>query len=174
MRVQIEKESKPNWLFDYDDKDRRLLKNITIKSWKDEVDYSNYKHFYKLVDFSKKNKDATKYGTVIWSNSEIHQLLALYGLPKNLPLSVLVVEILPTITNVFEHVANLDRPAVISKLKENLRMFSDPELAAKIMQIAKKVQADQEKPEGPSPVNEELGHHRILGTSPLTEVPFIC
>ncbi|MBM4259266.1 MAG: hypothetical protein FJ147_25620 [Deltaproteobacteria bacterium] len=26
----------------------------------------------------------------------------------------------------------------------------------------------------PSPVNEALGHHRILPTSPLTEVPFVC
>jgi hypothetical protein len=28
--------------------------------------------------------------------------------------------------------------------------------------------------ESPSPVNEELGEHRILRTSPLTEVPFVC
>jgi len=25
-----------------------------------------------------------------------------------------------------------------------------------------------------SPVSDELGHHRILRTSPLTEVPFVC
>ena len=53
-------------------------------------------------------------------------------------------------------------------------MFSNPELADKVMQYAKKMQDGQEKLEGPSPVNEELGHHRILRTSPLTEVPFVC
>jgi hypothetical protein len=27
---------------------------------------------------------------------------------------------------------------------------------------------------GPSPLSEALGHRRILRTSPLTEVPFVC
>jgi hypothetical protein len=26
----------------------------------------------------------------------------------------------------------------------------------------------------PSPLTDELGQHRILRTSPLTEVPFVC
>lgn len=35
-------------------------------------------------------------------------------------------------------------------------------------------QSDPAIPRGPNPVNEGLGEQRILRTSPLTEVPFVC
>ncbi|MBM4259674.1 MAG: hypothetical protein FJ147_27730 [Deltaproteobacteria bacterium] len=109
-RVQIEEEKEVNWFLKYDDIQRQTLKNISIRNWKDELSYGNLQHVYKLAEVDLLNKDATKYGTVVWSNSEISQFLQLYGLPEDAPLSVLVVEILPTITNIYEHISGLDKP----------------------------------------------------------------
>jgi hypothetical protein len=72
-----------------------------------------------LVDFSTKNKDGKKYGTVVWTHNEVELLLANLGLPLGSRLSVLVVETVPQITNIFEHVSRLDSPLVASA-SENL------------------------------------------------------
>lgn len=172
-RVQVEEEKGVNWFTRYDVLQRRTLKNITIKNWKDELDYGNFKHVYKLAELDKINKDATKYGNVVWSNNEISQLLQLYGLPDNSPLSVLVVEILPTITNIYEHISGLDKYEVIHKLRDNIRVqgLSEPGLMKEKTML---MHQQKELQQGPSPLSDELGQHRILRTSPLTEVPFVC
>jgi hypothetical protein len=74
-------------------------------------------------------------------------LLANLGLPLGSSLSVLVVETLPQITNIFEHVSH-EATALKTRQASDLR--------------------------SPSPVSDELGHHRLLRTSPLTEVPPVC
>jgi hypothetical protein len=104
-RVQIEREKQVDWLSRYDTEQRRTLKAVTIKNWKDDLNYGNFQHVYKLTDTTQMNKDGTKYGTVVWSNAEIEQLLQLYGLPRTSALSVLVVEILPIITKLSQHVS---------------------------------------------------------------------
>jgi hypothetical protein len=171
-RVQIEPDKQVNWLTRYDAQQRVTLKNITIRNWKDELEYANLRHIFKLADTSESNKDATKYGTVAWSNNEVEQLLTLYGLPRNSPLSVLVVEILPVITNLREHVSKAQTSKVAASLQERLPMV-DLQLAtgARIAVVSESVTVDREQA---SPLSDELGHHRILRTSPLTEVPFVC
>jgi hypothetical protein len=171
-RVEIEDTPYRNRFLEYSDAQRRILKNITIRNFKDDLTYAKFGGIYKLADQTKSNKDAAKRGTVAWSNSEISQLLALFGLPNDSPLSVLVVEFLPVITNIFDAVSRLDKQGV----NENLRgVPSHPEVpttrfaAERLQQI--QTQRDLETP---SPASDELGQRRILRTSPLTEVPFVC
>ena len=172
-RVQIEPNRNVNWLQTYTDVQRALLKSITIKNWKDEVSYGKFQHVYKLVDFSTIAKDATKYGTTVWSNDEIRQLLELYGLPDDSPLSVLVVEMLPTITNIFEAVPGLGDASVNGRLSQRIQIASLPKAHEARQQLASLNLASEFIPE-PDPLSDELGQHRILRTSPLTEVPAIC
>jgi hypothetical protein len=210
-RVQVEREKEVNWFLRYNDQERKTLKHLSINNWKDELDYANFKHVLKLTDTERVNKDATKYGTAVWTNKETHQLLDVYGLPGDSPLSVLVVEFLPTITSYGDHI----RPAgqeemrdLLGRLREEIfRSQSNLISLAKLSSaagvstagtladatgvtaasalgdaapsFASAVAAGQPDPaspyeQRPSPVSEALGHVRILRTSPLTEVPFVC
>jgi hypothetical protein len=171
-RVEIEKDRQVNWLRKYDDEQRLTLKKITVNNWKDELSYGKFQHVYQLAELEKLNKDATKYGTVVWSNDEISQLLELYGLSKNSPLSVLVVEILPTITNIYDHFPGIDKQEVLGALHEKLAGTPLPGQGMIKEKLAQAKQSGFEQ--GPSPLSDKLGQHRILRTSPLTEVPFVC
>src|SRR4029453_2596028 len=122
-------------------------------------------------DFSTKNKDAKKYGTVVWTHKEVVLLLANLGLPLGSPLSVLVVETLPQITNVFEHVSRLDEPQVAGASATVVTAGDQPGLAPGATRFMANQASDIWNP---SPVSDELGHHRLLRTSPLTEVPAVC
>jgi hypothetical protein len=171
-RLEVEAVPDRNRFLQYDDQQRKTLKNLAIRNFKDDLSYAKSAGIYKLAEPEKTNKDATKRGAVAWSNSEISQLLALYGLPEDSPLSVLVVEFLPVITNIYDAVSRLDQPGV----NDNLRGApSHPDVpppgvaAARIEQI----QAQRDL-ENPSPASDQLGQRRILRTSPLTEVPFVC
>lgn len=172
-RVQIEPDPQANRLAQFDDQQRRLLKNITIQNWKDEVDYARFQHLFKLTDLSQVNKDATRYGTAAWSNDEIRQLLELYGLPPDLPLSVLVVEILPTITNIYDHISGLGKERVQNTLRERMQIRELPQ-SGTIQEIMARRDPQSAFGERPDPLGDELGQHRILRTSPLTEAPFVC
>jgi hypothetical protein len=149
-RVRIEDDKQVNRFAKYNAAQLQTLKQISINNWKDELSYGKLQHVFKLAETELTNKDATKYGTTAWSNSEIAQWLALYGLPAKASLSVLVVEILPTITNIYEHISALRGQST--------------------NQIAGAASTQQH----PSPLSDALGRHRILRTSPLTEVPFVC
>jgi hypothetical protein len=172
-RIQIETDRQVNWLVQYDDQQRQLLKSITIKSWKDELNYGKFQHVFKLVDLTTIAKDATKYGTTVWSNDEIRQMLELYGLPVDSPLSVLVVEILPTITNIYEAIPGLGDTTVNGKLRQNIQMTDLPDHGAARQQLDQ-INLRRDFQPSPDPLSDELGQHRILRTSPLTEVPFAC
>lgn len=173
-RVRVESDPYVNWLTRYSEEERLTLKNITSKNLRDDLDYARFRHIYKLAETEAVNKDATKYGTVIWTNYEISQLLELYGLPTDSPLSVLVVEILPTITNIFEAVPGLGDVGRYDSLRENLRLARNIELGEVRKFIAQRAQAEDMMARQASPLSDELGDHRILRTSPLTEVPFVC
>ncbi len=172
-RVQVETDPQVNWLAQYDDQQRRLLKSISVKNWSDELNYGKFQHVYKLVDQTTIAKDATRYGTSVWSNAEITQLLQLYGLPVDSPLSVLVVEILPAITNIFEHISGLEDAAVNERLRQDIQIASLPETGAARQRVNQLNLARDYQPAA-DPLSDELGQHRILRTSPLTEVPFTC
>lgn len=170
-RVQVETDPAVNPFLKYDDLQLKALRNVTLKNVKSEISYVTLNQAYKLVENDKTNKDAKKYGTVIWSNDEIAQWLILFGLPEDAPLSVLVVEILPQVTNIFEHVS-VDKPEVNANVQATVQQ--DLPSAAFASRRRAMIQLERDAQQGPSPLSDELGHHRILRTSPLTEVPFVC
>lgn len=172
-RVRVEHDKKVEWFARYDARQRQTLKEITIRNWRDELDYANFRHIYQLADPATVNKDATKYGTAVWSNNEISQLLALYGLPPDSPLSVLGVEMLPTITNLHEHVNKLPEPAVLKNLQRNVPAEALP-AEGRMKELAARIAAQPFAAAERRPLSDHLGHHRILRTSPLAEVPFVC
>jgi len=161
-----------NRFLEYDDRQRRTLRDLTIRNFKDDLSYAKAAGIYKLAKAAAANKDATRRGTVAWSNSEVSQLLALLGLPEDSALSVLVVEFLPVITNIYDAVSGLDKRGV----NDNLRgAASHPDVPAPGVASERMQQLQMQRDvESPSPASEELGQRRILRTSPLTEVPFVC
>jgi hypothetical protein len=172
-RVQVQPEREVNRFLKYDDLQLKTLKNVTIRNFKDEVSYANLALAYELVDVDKLNKDARKYGTVLWSNNEVLQWLNLFGLPKESPLSVLVVELLPQITNVFDHVPALHKQEENENLRRTTQLAELPAPGIASEEIRSR-QQQRDAQSGPGPLSDGLGHHRILRTSPLTEVPAVC
>lgn len=146
-RVQVETDKAVNLVSKYTDQQLQVLGSVAFKTFKYELNAVSQASVLKLVDFTTKNKDARKYATVVWTQHEVVQLLANLGLPLGSSLSVLVVETLPQITNLFEHVSRLDQ-----------RRDADATQTIRT----------------PSPVSDELGEHRLLRTSPLTPVPAVC
>jgi hypothetical protein len=173
--VQVEHNKAVNWNAQYTALQRNTLKRVAVKNFKDELDYGNFRHVFKLADPLTVNKDATKYGTTIWSDSEVTQLLAQYGLPPTSPLSVLCVEILPHITNIYEHVSGLHQPDVRDKMRTMVGGSHFPAdgtitegLAARTVAM-QSVSFNEDRP-----LSNQLGNYRILRTSPLMKVPFVC
>jgi hypothetical protein len=172
-RVQIETEKDVNIIERYTDSELEILSSINANNFKYEINVGNVKNVLKLVDYSKKPKDSKKFGTTVWTNNEVNQLLDIYGLPQGSPLSVVVVEILPQITNIFDHVSKLHKP-VIANATEKLVAQGNVEEFRKIIHEAESLSTQRATIKRPSPVSDQLGHHRILRVSPLTEVPEIC
>jgi hypothetical protein len=161
-RVQVEKTKSVDLLEKYTDSQLQVLSTIAYRNFKYETSPAAVTSVLQLVDFSTKSKDGKKYGTVVWTHKEVEMLLANLGLPSGASLSVLVVETLPQITNIYEHVSRLDEPQV-SGSSETLTQGATLTMARQASDVRT-----------PSPVSDELGHHRLLRTSPLTEVPPVC
>lgn len=172
-RVRVETDKEVNWLTRYTDTQRLKLKQITVKNFRDDVDYAKFHHIYRLAEEEGVNQDATKYGLVVWTNDEIAQLLMLYGLPTDSHLSVVVVETLPTITKLVEHIPGLARGRTLSTLRDNMHIELHTDASALKQQYAQ-AEMVRDSQQGPSPVNDNLGNQRILRTSPLTPVPDVC
>ncbi len=138
-----------------------IEKNLVLK--KMNINDLNL-HYIKPVsyaDLAQKSQDATKYGTTFWSNKEIDALLEAYGLPHDLSLSVLCVEVFSNITNEQEYrtrtMRNDDRMNMDEhhEASREFGEFSEVSIQTK-------------------PLSNNLGNYRILRTSPLVEVPFVC
>ncbi|HEU4902932.1 MAG TPA: hypothetical protein VFT06_09075, partial [Flavisolibacter sp.] len=122
-------------------------------------------------------KDEQPYGLAVWENNEIVQLLDLLGLPADGPLSVLVVEVFGNITSFREHLTDLEVPGIRTKVSDTFRAQGlGEEHVAQInrhtdeaanLQLAMMSTAQRS-------LSDNLGNFRILRTSPLTEVPFVC
>jgi len=167
-RVKINREAAMNPALRYDDAGLQVLREVALKNAKLELDIGKVASTLSLVDYANSSKEARKYGTAVWTNDEIGQWLDLYGLPPDAPLSVLVIEILPQITRLSEHVSldELDR-----------RPVNDDTVQAETLRMNARREAlvhGQPPRQTGSPVSDELGNHRILRTSPLAEVPFVC
>jgi hypothetical protein len=108
-----------------------------------------------------------------WDNKEIAELLYLYGLPDSSPLSVLCVEIYGQITSIHQHINDIrqKKEQLIASISNNY----DQALAEDMRQETYK-KLDSNIPDAPAidPLRSQLGLFRILRTSPLTEVPFVC
>jgi hypothetical protein len=173
-RVKVEHRKKVDWQVLYTEKQEALLKQVVIKNWKTSLDIGALAHMYQLADASDVNKDATKYGTVIWTNNEVNQLLTLYGLPLDADLSVLCVEILPHITNIYDQVSGLKDQLVQEKLRTMLQTEELPTGILREGVAMKAMAADAVSFTRPKPLSDKLGYYRILRTSPLAAVPFVC
>jgi hypothetical protein len=108
-----------------------------------------------------------------WDNKEVAELLYLYGLPGDSPLSIVCVEVFGQITNIAEHINDIRQKK--DELIESISTNYDQFLAEGMRQETFK-KLDTQFPNKPptDPLNAQLGFHRILRTSPLTEVPFVC
>lgn len=118
-----------------------------------------------IASFNDQPKSALGY----WNNTEIAQHLNLLGLPEDAPLSILVVEVFGNITNIREHINKFNvlkagfagRPDVGTDFRSKAfrGVYDDMQAMAVSSDI---------------PLSGNLGNFRILRTSPLTEVPFVC
>jgi hypothetical protein len=111
-------------------------------------------------------REAHPVGTAVFTSQEIAGYLTDLGLPEDSPLSVLVVEVFGNITNIGEHFnvfrpRNPNDPTAVA-YQEGLRMMHAAATAAPT--------ATAEQPD----LGGNLGNFRILRTSPLTKVPFVC
>ena len=116
-------------------------------------------------------KESPKQAFGKWPNKKVREMLVLYGLPADSSLSVLCVEVFGQITNISEQMDNFKRNK--DEFVSKTSVVFNAELAHELNINLKKVQS----PPAPSPIdplNSQLGMYRILRTSPLTEVPFIC
>ncbi len=107
------------------------------------------------------NADAPARGATTWTQDEISRLLADLGLPRDAPLSVLCVEMLPTLqalrrTDAVQHLAN-DLVAGVRAERSGTGTTAVAGVDG-----------------GVRPLSDALGHFRILRTSPLTPVPPVC
>jgi hypothetical protein len=170
-RVQVEPDQDVDVFTKYTGEQLHVLRSVAFKNFKFEIHADNLINQLKLVDFSSRNRDATRYGTTVWSQSEVETLLRSLGLPVDSPLSVLVVETLPQVTNIFDHIRRLDRPRVASAAGDMVAA-EHAGVVREGHQVSTIFAAAVAPP--PSPVSDELGHHRLLRTSPLTEVPEVC
>jgi hypothetical protein len=173
--IRVQYKPKPEATLNYTPEQKIAMKKAIIRNWNDKISIPNLSPAIEPSDVTAVNKDATKYGTTIWSNYEINQLLTLYGLPLNSPLSVLCVEILPQITNMYEHISNLKQKTTITTIKARLPSQNLPKNDSIETQIALRQAAEQTiNLNEPKPLSDKLGQYRILRTSPLNEVPFVC
>jgi hypothetical protein len=117
-------------------------------------------------------KEAPRYGETMWTNTEIIEILELYGLPTDSPLSVLCVETFGQITNIKEHINNFEN--VQNKVVQSLSLEYGKDQEKKIANMVRRGNEAQLKGNNDRPLSNELGKYRIVRTSPLVEVPFIC
>ncbi len=145
---------------------------------KDIVTIHNQKFDKAVIKAIKKDLPAT--GSCVWENTEITGKLDLYGLPEDSALSIVVVEVFGNIKSLREHITNLNQRRVRDNLmaSEQVRSVKDDkaqkQFQASVRDAAVIDEQDVFADVKIKPLSNGLGHYRILRTSPLTEVPFIC
>ena len=148
-------------------KTTNLMQPITKKFITDALGLEEINSKYiKLItdeDLQNKNADAVKYGKTFWTNKEVEALLKLYGLPVNLPLSVLCVEVFTNITNDQQF-----RTRPVSSTDFNQSGAADGTYQRESYNKMANSTGDRK------PLSNGLGNFRILRTSPLCAVPYVC
>ena len=116
-------------------------------------------------------KESTRQAFGKWRNMEVRKMLDLYGLPMDSPLSIVCVEVFGHITNAFEHIDDFQGNK--DEFVEKISVVFNQDVANDLNNNLKELIPPP--PGNPiDPLNSQLGLFRILRTSPLTEVPFIC
>ncbi|WP_437912532.1 hypothetical protein WME73_36280 [Sorangium sp. So ce302] len=110
------------------------------------------------------NRDAPVHGVTVWKQDEIAEVLRELGLPSDAPLSVLCVEMMPTLSAMLPREAR-GQPLADADLPATVRA----ELSGTRVDAASAVSDNVDRP-----LSDALGHHRILRTSPLTPIPEVC
>jgi hypothetical protein len=111
------------------------------------------------------NQDAPARGAMAWRQDEIERLLLALGLPADAPLSVLCVEMMPT-----SAALRTQR----SSLRESTADATEFASAMVAQRGGTRQAVDTTAEDEGRPLSDELGHHRILRTSPLVPAPPIC
>ncbi|SEA98023.1 hypothetical protein [Rubrimonas cliftonensis] len=111
------------------------------------------------------NVDAPARGATAWTDAEVRMLLRVLGLPEDAPLSALCVEVLPSLRNFRGRDEDPDRPAPAGLSQAG---------ALSTLAVAARAPAPPAEDDGVRPLTDELGHFRILRTSPLTPAPAVC
>jgi hypothetical protein len=107
-------------------------------------------------------KESHPVGTAVFTSQEIAGYLTDYGLPEDSSLSVLVVEVFGNITNLRQH---------LNSFNVRNQRINDPEFE---MAMRRTMETTTVTPDDRDQLGDNLGRFRILRTSPLTKVPFVC
>jgi hypothetical protein len=134
----------------------------------------------KYLSTHPQNTDGAVYSVNTWSNKEVSQMLAIMGLPISSSLSVLCVEMMPRPETYVEFspqlaaslAADQQKPTLMAKqnLSKYINVASNNQ-EAQVRSANVDAAAQQNKV---NPLGHGLGQFRILRTSPLTAVPFVC
>ncbi len=136
-------------------------KRLEIRRQKVDIDFiGGYAQQLTLT-----NVDKRAFGATIFPQDHVEEALARLGLPTDLPLSVLCVEMLPTNPR-------LDFPRRTPTPSTTTGVPAGEFEPAGV--LAASLAIDSAKASKLRPLSGQLGHYRILRTSPLTEVAQIC
>jgi len=117
------------------------------------------------------NKDAAVYAVTTWQNIEVEEILAIMGLSISSSLSVVCVEMMPRPERYVE---------MPQEFADSLASESPFHQALAKQQVSQYMKTESitvdatSEPDNVNPLGEALGQFRILRTSPLTPVPFVC
>ncbi|PZX52422.1 hypothetical protein LV84_03428 [Algoriphagus ratkowskyi] len=106
-------------------------------------------------------KDSQPVGTTVITSQQIASWLNEFGLPEDSPLSILVVEVFGNITNVHDHIRDSYKEFSKRNIREAKQEDSNSRTGSGNISDSRSL-------------SDQLGHFRILRTSPLTKVPFVC
>jgi hypothetical protein len=108
-------------------------------------------------------KESHPVGTAVFTSQEIAGYLTDLGLPEDSSLSVLVVEVFGNITNVRQHLTSFN-------IRNQSIQNNEHKMAVQRVMDSTKVITQDDRDQ----LGNNLGNFRILRTSPLTKVPFVC
>jgi len=137
--------------------------------------YFSAKEYNKYNQYFHTNADGPVYSINTWLNKEVDQLLAIMGLPISSSLSLLCVEMMPRPERYIE--MPLEFAEALAKEAAQQKIVAKPSLAKFMTMQTDNVMTKAEMraaQNSESPLGQGLGQYRILRTSPLTPVPFVC
>lgn len=127
------------------------------------------------VVFDTDRSELPRRAQTVWSNAEISNLLKKYGLSAESSLSILCVEMMPTAENFLMHgevwEQNYGSAQNTQTVAEAINWLKNTESSLKISRrLARPIPEELQA----RPLSDDLGHYRLLRSSPLTAVPEVC